>query len=84
LAVQHGLAQPRPYQIQWFGFDNLANRMTPLAGPNSATLPGAVNSARPGAYFAAEISRPESRPKVTAYLRVTPGNPEVVGIDRTW
>lgn len=84
LAVRYGLAQPRQYRIQWFGFDNLANRMTPLAGQEGAILPDTVNKARPGEYFAAEIRGQESRQKVIAYLRAAPGNPEVVGIDRVW
>ena len=84
LAVRYGLAQARPYQIQWLRFENQANRMTPLGGQSGAALPDAVKSAAPGEYYAAEIGAPESRQKVTAYLRVTPGGPEVVGIDRTW
>lgn len=84
LAVQHDMGGPRQYEIRWFRFDNLANRMTLLSEQNGPILPRALHDAAPGEYFAAEIRAQDPRQKVIAYLRTTTGDPDVAGIDRTW
>lgn len=84
LSVQHNLAGPREYRVQWLRFDNLTNRTAPLDGQPGVILPRELRTAAPGEYFAAEIRGENRRQKVIAYLRSTPGDPEVVGIDRTW
>ncbi|MFN7992555.1 MAG: hypothetical protein U0Q18_03095 [Bryobacteraceae bacterium] len=84
LAVQYGFAAPRQYRIRWFHFDNASNRLAALPEEGTASLPRAVLRAAAGDYFAARIDAQDERKVVTAFLRTTGGNPEIVGIDRTW
>jgi hypothetical protein len=75
LAVKHGYRQPRQYSVQWSSFDNAANRVSPIPGATSLTIP------RNGSpYLAAQIRSDDPRKTVTVYLR----QDGVVGIDRTW
>ena len=81
LAVKHGFAQPRAYEVHWSRFDNVAERASPVAGAGLA-IPRELLAA--GQYAAAEIRSGDPRKTVTVYLLTRDSRTRVVGIDRAW
>ena len=84
LEVRYGFVPSRDYTFRWSRFDNLAETHSPLEGATTALLPGEIESAPTGSYFAAEITGEDKAKTVTVYLRKRSGDIQVVGIDRTW
>jgi hypothetical protein len=84
LAAKHKLAAPRDYAVQWSRFDNNTEQKTPLPGETSLRLPGQIQVAGDGEYFAADIRGEDPKKTGTVFLRKNGGNVEVVGVDRTW
>jgi hypothetical protein len=84
LAVEHGVAAPSDYQVEWFKFDNQSGSKTPLPLDRTLALPQDLKVAAPGEYFGAHIQGGDPKKTVTVYLRKRSGEIEVVGIDRTW
>jgi hypothetical protein len=85
LAVKYGFATARQYEVSWSHFDNATEKHSPLPADSSFRLPGEVEKAGSGDYFAARIhARGDERKTVTVYLRKKAGALEVVGIERTW
>jgi hypothetical protein len=77
LAVKHGFAQRRDFEIKWSGFDNRAGVRTTSTSATGSRVPqvGADQ------YVAAEIRAKAGDSKtVIVYLR----GDKVVGVDRTW
>lgn len=82
LAVRHKLAAPRDYRVQWSRFDNETRAMTPLAGAATFDIPRVEGH---GTEFrVAELTGPDPQRRVLVTVRYRSGNPEVVGIERTW
>ncbi len=84
LAVKHGFAEPKEYQVAWSTFDNDAEKHSPIDGSTGFDLPRAAVDGAEGAYFAARIQGTEPAKTVTVYLRKRGTALRVVGIDRTW
>jgi hypothetical protein len=83
LAVAHGFTPPRPYTIEWRGFDNAANRELDLMG-TGPDVPAGAQALAPGAYVAVRLFADNPDMRVTTYLRRGAEGLEVVGIDRHW
>jgi hypothetical protein len=85
LAVKYNFAVPRQYEVTWSRFDNKTERHTPLSGESSFRLPGQLDRAEEGSYFAASVhASGDERKTVTVYLRKRDRTVEVVGIERKW
>jgi hypothetical protein len=85
LAQKHGLGVTGPLKVSWFSFDNETEQRTPLARQAGFTVPVDGTPSSDTSYCAAEISREgEGRRAVTVYVRVRGGQPEVVGVERSW
>jgi len=80
LAVKGNYLPAATVTMQWFAFDNEAEKKTPLSGQTSAKLP--LNSGKPfEGYYGMTISNTKNpKQTVDVYLR---GN-RVIGIDRNW
>jgi hypothetical protein len=84
LGVKHGFIASREYTVQWSRFNNDTEQKTSLPGQTAFALPGELQSAPAGEYFAADITSGDPKKAVTVYLRKKPDGVEVVGIDRGW
>ncbi len=84
LAVKHRFKPRREYQLQWFNFDNDAERRTALPGRTTVVVPAEAQRARPGAYFAVDVHAGEPAKNVSVYLRKSRERLEVVGLERNW
>jgi hypothetical protein len=85
LAKKHGLGATAPLKVSWSRFDNETEQNTPLAQQAGFTVPVDGTPSSETSYCAAEISREgEGRRAVTVYVRVRGGQPEVVGVERSW
>jgi hypothetical protein len=85
LARKHGMGATGPLKVSWYGFDNETEQKTPLAGQGGFVIPAQPTLTSAIAYYAADISREgDGRRAVTVYLRTRRGQPEVVGIERSW
>lgn len=80
LGAKTGLLPAANVSLQWFSFDNEAEKKTPLGGQTSAKLP-LVNGKSYEGYYGVTITNTKTPSQtVDVYLR---GN-QIVGIDRTW
>lgn len=84
LAEFHKLAPAKTYTATWSEFDNTVSRNIPLAGASGFDIPDAVNRARPGTYWMAEIRGDTPGKYTNVYVRKVESGLEVVGIDRFW
>jgi hypothetical protein len=84
LAVKHGFVASRDYTVQWSRFNNDTEQKTSLPGETTFALPGELQSAPAGDYFAADITSADPKKSVTVYLRTKSDDVQVVGIDREW
>ncbi len=85
LAVNHGLAAARDYQIRWSRFDNETETHQWIGGTGSqTTLPPQTVTAPAGSYFAATITGAEPDKEAVVYLRNEADTIEVVGVERSW
>jgi hypothetical protein len=81
LAQEHGLEVKDALHAAWSSFSNATGEKTPIPSAQDFHVP------EPGgaSYLAANIWRGGDTAKaVTVYLRMTGGQAEVVGVDRTW
>lgn len=77
LAVKHGFAQARRYEVAWTQFDNEKETHAPIASGNSFQLPKAA----PHEYVAAKIhAAGDPKKTVTVYVQGS----RVVGLERAW
>jgi len=82
LAAEHGLEVKGQLHVTWSRFDNKTSEKTPIPGAQDFHVPAAEGG---NSYLAANIWRGDDTAKaITVYLRMTGGQAEVVGIDRTW
>jgi hypothetical protein len=85
LAKKHGMGATGPLKVSWSGFDNETEQKTLLAGQGGFAIPLNETPSSDPVYYAADISREaDTRRTVTVYLRIQRGQPEVVGIERSW
>ena len=85
LAKEHGMGATGPLRVSWYGFDNETEQKTLLAGQGGFAIPLNETPSSDPVYYAADISREaDTRRTVTVYLRIQRGQPEVVGIERSW
>ena len=84
LEIKYGFVASRDYTAQWSHFDNDSEKHTTIDGATSLMLPGQVQTAEKGSYFAASIQGEDEARTVTVYIRTQSGGYKVVGIDRTW
>jgi hypothetical protein len=84
LAIQHGFASTRGYEIRWFDFDNELQRLARVAGASGPELPGTIGEGAEGAYYAARIAGEEPDYDVTAYFRKETDGYRLVGVERSW
>ena len=86
LAVEHGFAGERAYQLLWSEFDNPTQEHTNIGVPaQSLEVPPQLAEAASGSYFAARIAPGDEPDKaVDVYLRKEADGVKVVGIDRDW
>ena len=84
LEIKYGFVASRDYTAQWSHFDNDSEKHTAIDGATSLMLPGQVQTAEKGSYFAASIQGEDEAKTVTVYIRKQSGGYKVVGIDRTW
>jgi hypothetical protein len=81
LAQEHGLEVKDALHAAWSSFNNATGEKTAIPSAQDFHIP------EPGgaSYLAANIWRGGDTAKaVTVYLRMTGGQAEVVGVDRTW
>jgi len=85
LAKKHGLEATGPLKVSWSRFDNETEQKTPLTGQSGFAIPVEATPSSATAYYAADISREgDVRRTITVYLRLRRGQPDVVGIERSW
>jgi hypothetical protein len=80
LGVKYGFAPARQYQYAWSSFDNESGARTALAGATSDAVPSGAR----GGYAVVRIQAGDPKKVVDVYVRQRGGQPEVVGIERTW
>ncbi|HVQ16032.1 MAG TPA: hypothetical protein VMS40_20670, partial [Vicinamibacterales bacterium] len=83
LAVTYGFRTPRPYNIEWHGFDNAKNAPLEQSG-TGPLLPSSVQSLANGAYAAARVSAGNPDLRVDVFFRKGANGFEAVGIERSW
>ena len=85
LAQKHGLGATGPLKVSWSRFDNESEQKTPLTVQAGFAIPQEATPGSATAYYAADISREgDVKRTITVYLRIRSGQPDVVGIERSW
>ncbi len=84
LQVKYGFMNARDYTVRWSRFDNDSETHAAIAAASSSVLPGEVQSAEMGSYFATTIRGDDQEKTVTVYIRKQRAGYKVVGIERTW
>jgi hypothetical protein len=85
LAKKHNMGATGPLKVSWFHFDNESEQKLPFERREGFTIPVDGTPGSNPAYYAAEISREgDGRQSVTVYVQIRRGQPEVVGIERSW
>ena len=75
-----------PLKVSWSRFDNETEKKTPLSDATSFAIPKEAFNHQDTAYYAADVSPDgDTRRMITVYVRAQgQGQPQVVGIDRSW
>jgi len=85
LATKYNMGATGPLKVSWSRFDNETEQKIPFEYPEGFTIPVDSTPGLETAYYAADISREgDARRTVTVYLRIRRGQPDVVGIERSW
>src|SRR5262245_52525818 len=85
LAKKYGTVAAGRLKVSWSRFDNETERKTPLDSAAGFAIPVDGSSSSDPIYYAADISREgDGKRSVTVYVRIRRGQPEVVGIERSW
>ncbi len=83
LGVTYHFAAPRPYTIDWYGFDNAKDALTGKLGTGPG-VPSEAQVVAAGSYVAAQVFSGAEAMHVTAYLRREATGFRVVGLDWSW
>lgn len=85
LAARYNMGATGPLKVSWSRFDNETEQKRHFEYPEGFTIPVDSTPGLETAYYAADISREgDGRQTVTVYVRMRHGQPDVVGIERSW